>query len=136
MLSSSEGRKDPMYSLYLYLKKPPDVIMYDNCCQLDEYTRNRESGFFKNTKFFHDVFHGFAHKCPDNFRSSRLSQYKHIDSEICEQFNSFVQSLKKSSGQMSQTTFTFCLQHFIYVWNLKKRERLERQKHIARHVMS
>ncbi len=120
IVNGSEGRKDPLYSLYSHLEKCPDILYYDNACQLHEYALNRESGYVSNCQMFHDVFHSYGHKCPNVYKSNRLSLPK-ANTSIAEQFNSFAQSLKKSSAQMSQSTFVFCLQYFCHMWNLKKK---------------
>ena len=57
VIPGAEGRKDPAASLYTHIEKASDVIMYDFCSGLSEYVHNKQSGFFKNTRFFHDVFH-------------------------------------------------------------------------------
>ena len=44
------GRKDPAASLQ-YLEEAPGIIFYDFACSLSEYTHNRESGYFKKTRF-------------------------------------------------------------------------------------
>ena len=131
IIPGSEGRKDPFASLYTHMEAPPDCVYYDFACNLHEYCLNRESGFFKNVQFFHDIFHGYSHKCSDCYRSSRLLGFEAINSEICEQFNSFIQLLKYTVRQMSQVHFVFYLQYFIHVWNQRKASRYERQLLVA-----
>ena len=106
------------------------TIFYDNACQLHDYVLSRESGFFSNSQMFLDVFHSWSHKCPAVYRSQRLVGFD-SNTQICEQINSFLQPLKRSSYQMSQSTFTFILQYFIHVWNVLKKEKLERQEKVA-----
>ncbi|WAR02073.1 hypothetical protein MAR_008631, partial [Mya arenaria] len=113
-MTVAEGRKDPSASLYSHLAKPPQAVFYDFACNLQEYCLNRESGYYKNVRFFHDIFHGYSHKCSTSFRSSRLQGFESVNSEICEQFNSFIQILKKSARQMTQSHFCFYLQFFIH----------------------
>ena len=120
-MTKAEGRKDPYASLYAYLENPPRDIFYDFSCNLQEYCLNRESGFFRDVRFFHDIFHGYAYKCSEAYRSSRLTGLDYINSEICEQFNSFIQCIKSSVRQMTQEHFCFYLQFFIHQWNERKR---------------
>ncbi|XP_057302291.1 uncharacterized protein LOC130636556 isoform X1 [Hydractinia symbiolongicarpus] len=120
IIPGSEGRKDPAASLYAYCEHPPEVVLYDFTCSLSEYVHNRESGYFKDTRFFHDVFHGYTHSCSSAFRYNGLLGFEAVNSSICEQFNSFMQKIKTSAKLMSQTHFTFYLQFFIYIWNKKK----------------
>ena len=77
-----EDRKDPAASLYTHIEKAPDVITYDFCCGLSEYVHNREIGFFKNTRFFHDVFHSYTHKCTPAFRCNKAIGFDGVNSSI------------------------------------------------------
>lgn len=120
-MTGAEGRKDPAASLYSHLENPPTDIFYDFACNLQEYCLNRESGYYKNVRFFHDVFHSYAHKCSYAFKSRRLQGFESVNSEICEQFNSFIQCIKKSARQMNQSHFCFYLQFFLHEWNERKR---------------
>ena len=63
MIPGSGGRKDPAAVLYTHLATLPKVVLYNFACSLSEYVKNIEYGYFRNTQFFHDVFHGFSHKC-------------------------------------------------------------------------
>nr|XP_047139907.1 uncharacterized protein LOC100198017 isoform X1 [Hydra vulgaris] len=98
IIPGSEGRKDPHASLYTHLEVAPENIVYDFACSLSEFCHNRESGYYKNTSFFHDVFHGYTHKCADVFRCNRLGYFYPINTSICEQFNSFLQNIKSSAS--------------------------------------
>lgn len=120
IIPGSEGRKDPAASLYTHLENPPEQIFYDFACGLEEYGLNRESGYFLNTRIFHDVFHGYKHKCSAVFRFNRLDNVEKVNTEICEQFNSFLQCIKSSSKKMKQDTFCFFVEFFIWLWNKKK----------------
>ena len=60
IVDGSDGRKDPMQAIYTHLPNAPFDIFYDFACQLEEYCLNRESEYLKNTRFFHDAFHGFS----------------------------------------------------------------------------
>ena len=122
IIPGSEGRKDPAASLYTHSTEAPDDILYDFACSLSEYAKNRESGYFARTRFFHDVFHGFTHKCTQSFRCSRLLGFDAVNSSICEQFNSYIQKIKGSARLMSQAHFTLYLQYFIHLWNQAKLE--------------
>ncbi|WAR30545.1 hypothetical protein MAR_033087 [Mya arenaria] len=112
-MTVAEGRKDPSASLYSHLAKPQQAVFYDFACNLQEYCLNRESGY--------------SHKCSTSFRSSRLQGFESVNSEICEQFNSFIQILKKSARQMTQSHFCFYLQFFIHEWNRRKRVAYKRK---------
>ena len=127
MIPVVEGRKDPFSSIYAYMENPPSEIFYDFACQLEEYSLNREPGFWRGVRFWHDIFHGFSHKCPPVYSSRRIPALKKINTEICEQFNSFIQRIKYSARSMSQMHFNFYLQFFCDKWNnMKKRSFIKR----------
>ena len=120
IIDGSEGRKDPSAALYTHLLKAPLKIFYDFSCGLEEYVMNREAGFFKGTQFYHDVFHGYTHNCPEVYSSIGTEDNESYNTSICEQFNSFMQMIKSSCKKMSQVRFSFILQYFIHRWNEKK----------------
>ena len=83
------------------MEKPPKHIFYDFACQLSEYCLNREPEFFRNTQFWHDLFHSIGHLCGFNFKSGRVVGLEGINSEICEQVNSFLQCIKYTSSHVN-----------------------------------
>ena len=119
IIESGEGRKDVFSSLYKYIETPPKHIFYDNACQLNEYCLNREPNFFLDTQFWHDLFHSIGHICGFNFRSGRVLGLEGINTEICEQVNSFLQSIKYTSSHLTQEHFMLFVQFFLYILNKK-----------------
>ena len=126
IVNGSEGRKDPVASLYQYMKVAPEVVFYDFACSLEEYCMNREASFFKHTRFYHDIFHGYAHNCSSMYPSKGLRGMQ-FNTSICEQFNSFLQCVKASAKHMSQSHFIFYVQSFIDIWNEKKKANLQKK---------
>jgi hypothetical protein len=120
LIKGGEGRKDPFTSLYKYLPNPPAEIFYDFACQLSEYCLNREPKFFQNTRFSHDIFHSFPHKCGPNFRSTRVLGLEGMNSEICEQWNSYLQCIKFTASHLTQTHMMFFLQFMLFLRNEEK----------------
>ena len=88
LIAGGEGRKDPFASLYKYCAHMPKDIYYDFACQLSEYCLNREPELFKNTRFWHDLFHFIGHLCGVNFKSGRVLGLEGVNTEICEQVSS------------------------------------------------
>ena len=123
LIAGGEGRKDPFSSLFKYIQEPPDDIFYDFACQLNEYCLNREPELFKWTRFWHDLFHSIGHKCGCNFKSGRVRGLEGINTEICEQVNSFLQCIKYTASHLSQEHFVFFLQFFLYILNKDKTAR-------------
>ena len=131
VILGSEGRKDASAALYTRAEHSPSVVFYDHACSLSEYVKNRESGFFQETRFFHDVFHGFTHKCSASFRSNTVLGFDGANTSICEQFNSYIQRIKSSVKLMSQTHFMFYLQFFIQQWNNARVQSFEKRSNIT-----
>ena len=109
----------------------PKDIYYDFACQLSEYCLNREPELFKNTRFWHDLFHFIGHLCGVNFKSGRVLGLEDVNTEICEQVNSFLQCIKYTGAHLSQDHFTFFLQFFLCLMNRNKTKRYQKQASIA-----
>ena len=75
-------------------------------------TQNRESGYFSQTRFSHDIFHICSHKCSPAFRCQRLEGFSGFNTSICEHFNAFLQCINASSRLMTQEHFAFYVQFF------------------------
>ena len=136
VITTSEGRKDPFASAYMYMDTAPDEVFYDFSCQLEEYALNREPKFWRNCRFYHDIFHGFSHKCPYVYMSRRIPALNiGINSEICEQFNSYIQKIKHSARAMNQSHFTFYLQYFIHRWNVQKHRKFKVEQKMAHSLL-
>ena len=127
-LIENEGPKDAFCPPFMYMDQAPKEVFYDNSCKLEEYCLNREPKFWSETRFWHDIFHGYSHKCPYSYNSRRIPKLSRVNSEICEQFNSFIQKIKYSGRAMSQSHFIFFLQFFIHLWNEKKKSKFEKQR--------
>ena len=71
-----------------------------------EYCLNREPALFKNTQFWHDLFHAIAHLCGINFKSTRVEGFGGINTEICEQVNSYLQAIKYTEHTFLKITLS------------------------------
>ena len=92
---------------------------------------NREAGYFKNTQFFFDIFHSYNHVCFEIYSSKKLIHYNSVNSNICEQFNSYLKRIKSSVKQMSQEHFMFFVQYMIRLWNEKNSKSFKKKLNIA-----
>ena len=127
IVNGSEGQKDAAYSLYTHLPEAPEILLYEFTCGLEEYCMNKEAGYFKNTRIYHDIFHGYNHGCSPLYSCKDLIGFRGINASICEQFNSFLQCVKSSSKTMSQKHFMFFMHYMIQIWNSKKKVGFERK---------
>lgn len=132
LVEGGEGRKDPFAALFKYKPTPPKEVFYDFACQFNEYCLNREPAFFKFMRVWHDLFHGFNHTCAPVFKSTRVQGLDGLNSEICEQFNAYLQSIKFTGSHLSQTNFMLFSQFMIYLWNREKTERVGNMARVAR----
>jgi hypothetical protein len=131
LIDGSEGRKDPFSSLFKYCERAPEEIFFDFACQLSEYCLNREPDFYLLTRFWHDLFHSVGHVCGDNFKSGRVEGLLGLNTEICEQVNSYLQCIKYTASHLSQAHMVFFLQFFLYLWNKDKTSKFQRQASVA-----
>ena len=131
LINGSEGRKDAFAALYKYKEKMPQHLFYDFACQLSEYCLNREPQLFADTKFWHDLFHSITHVCGKNFKSVRIEGLEGINTEICEQFNGFLQCIKYTGSHLSQEHFMFFVQFFLYIFNKQKSEKFRKMAILA-----
>ena len=130
LVDGAEGRKDPFSALYKYKPHAPKDIFYDFACQFNEYCLNREPAFFKWMRVWHDLFHGCNHICVPCFKSSRVQGLSY-NTEICEQFNSYLQSIKFTGSHLSQTNFMLFSQFMVFVWNREKTRKFKKFISIA-----
>lgn len=115
-----KGEKTPSLPYIVTWRNRQERFIYDFACSLSEYCLNCEQSFFPvSSRMWHDLFHGVTHICGTNFKSQRL-QFAGFNTEIFEQFNSFIQCIKYTGTHLSQSHFTFFIQLMIYVWNQKK----------------
>ncbi len=131
LVDGGEGRKDPFSALYKYKPTPPTDLFYDFACQLDEYCLNREPAFFKWMRVWHDLFHGCNHFCVPCFKSTRVLGLTDANSEICEQFNSYLQSIKFTGSHLSQPHFMLFTQFMVFLWNKEKTKKFNEIKAVA-----
>ena len=131
VIPGSEGRKDAAASLYMHSTEAPTELLYDFTCSLFEFNQDRESGFFSDTRYFHDIFHGFTHTCTKTFRSNRWLGFSNLNTSIWEEFNSYIQNIKTSAKLMTQCHFTSYLQFFIHQWNKQKCSTFEMRRPIV-----
>ena len=123
IIKSSEGRNDPFTFMTCYLREPPEVVIYDFACALQDYCLNRAPWFFMNTLFLVDAFHWSNHKaCSQGYMIKRYTneRFRRLNSQVAEQNNSALKRLKSMLSRMSQKPFMAMLMLFMTHWNFKK----------------
>jgi hypothetical protein len=131
LITGGEGRKDPFSALFKYATKAPEEVFYDFACSLSEYSLNREPAFFMNTRFWHDFFHAIGHICGAVYKSARVLGLRGLNTEICEQFNAYLQCIKYTGSHLRQENFMFLFQFMGYLWNIEKTARQKTVGHVV-----
>ena len=131
LIDGAEGRKDVFAALFKYKPTAPKEMFYDFACQLSEHCLNREPGYFLSTRFFHDIFHGFPHKCGNCFKAHRVCGLAGLDTEICEQFNSYLGCIKYTGSHLSQEHMMLLTQFMVMLWNREKTKRMNNKANVA-----
>lgn len=94
-LMDHEGRRDPLCTMYAFMETPPESFFYDFSCGAAATAMNILPEFYESTSFYHDCFHGFAHKCNSVFSARhRTKLYTSYNTSVMEQFNAFAQPLR------------------------------------------
>jgi hypothetical protein len=131
LVKGGEGRKDAFFPVTKFKQSPPLEVFYDNACQLSEYALNREPDMWKEVRVSHDIFHSFTHVCGDVFKSTRVQGLEGVNTEICEQFNAFLQCIKYTASKMIQSHFMMYVQFMVYLWNKEKTLTYKDMYHVA-----
>ena len=84
-----------------------------------------------NSRFWHDLFHSIGHVCGCNYKSRRVMGLEALNTEICEQVNSFLQCIKYTGSHLSQDHFCLFLQFFLYLLNKEKTAKLQKLTTVA-----
>ena len=134
IIPNHEGPKDAFSSMLKYKKDPPKAIIYDFACALSAYCLSREPHFYRQTQFFHDIFHQYNHKCGTAFRLSRFPNVQ-VNSEIAEQFNSYIKRFKYTATHLSVDKYSFLMQYAIHKWNVRITKKLSARVKLAKKCM-
>lgn len=123
IIPDAEGRNEAFSFLIKHFETPPEVVIYDFACSLQEYCLNREPEFFKNTKFVFDAFHWPNHNsCAESYDIRVYKKLVRLNSEAAEQCHAGLASAKGSASRMGQRSFMLSMRLFFENWNGKKIE--------------
>ncbi len=85
MMPKPEGLRDAVFSLLRFKEKAPKSVFIDFACGAEETSMNWAPSVFKDTSFYHDVFHGMSHVCGERFKSTRFPHLAIFNTPIMEQ---------------------------------------------------
>lgn len=128
VINGAEGRKDPFHALLKYKPTAPKIAIYDFGCQFSEFGENREPGYFADTEFYTDVFHGANHSCPYAFQCQSIEKKRCYNTSVCEQFNRYFNLIKKTGRSLRLSRFMLYSQFMIHQYNLDRTEYNNKKK--------
>lgn len=85
IMTHSEGRRDALVPIYRFKEEPPIAMWHDFSCGCEESALNWMPEYFTHTQHFHDMFHGYSHKCSLRFSSRRLPAFASLNTSLMEQ---------------------------------------------------
>jgi hypothetical protein len=130
VLSNVESPNVPFEILATRFKKMPEIVIYDNGCNLNEYILNRTPYLFRRTQILVDGFHFHSHtNCAPTFSTSENSYLStNLNTSLFEQKNARLAKLKNTAPLMRSRVFMSLLRFAVSHLNYKKKMQLLDQK--------
>lgn len=121
VLHKPESLRIITHTLLTRFEIMPEIILYDNGCNLNEYILNRYPNEFKNTRFLVDGFHFNSHvNCSPSYDSSALPEItRSLNTSLLEQKNSRFSKMKMTSPFLQLETFMSKLRVAAMIINIK-----------------
>lgn len=126
MMPGAEGRNEAFSFLLKYFARPPQFLVYDHVCALEEYCQNRAPAHFAGSQGCIDNFHFSNHTaCALAYSMAWTPELARANSQINEQANSALQSIKRACSSMTQANFMRTVRLWMHLWNEKKIQLLQ-----------
>ena len=123
-MADSESPKTVFEFVFTRKEDPPVIISYDNVCNLQPYSLNREPEWFHKVLFYVNEFHFRGHKnCSCEFSSANCHKLESRNYSLAEQKNRILRSMESSVGYMSRVNFLLFLSFFVHKMNKVERGR-------------
>ncbi|KAI6648096.1 hypothetical protein LOD99_11905 [Oopsacas minuta] len=108
-------------------KKPPQIIIYDNACNLHNTCIIREPKLFKDTTFLVDRFHWKNHCCNPAYslKSVKSHEFLRINSQVCEQLFSTLRRITTQVSFMRIENIFYNVRYFLYCLNEQELRKLK-----------
>ena len=118
VLPKSESLEIVYNTLVTRFPVMPQIIIYDNGCNLSEYCLNRSPQLFADTIFLVDAFHYAGHtNCSASFNSKRSGIMDDLSSVLHEHKNATLAKSKIPAMYMRYDTFVFMFKVMISSMN-------------------
>lgn len=107
ILSKAEGPKIINETLLTRFKTMPQIILYDNACNLYEYILNRNPKPFNDSKLLVDGFHYSSHtNCSNSYNAADYPRIcGSLNTSLVEQKNAQLRFMKPTSPYLKYNTF-------------------------------
>lgn len=106
VMVTAESPNVPFTFLKTRFEQPPEIVIYDNACNLFQYALNRDPAYFKETRFLFDSLHWPNHKkCAAGYEARSYPKLRGINTQIVEQSNAKIRKLKSSLSYMKPEKF-------------------------------
>lgn len=121
VLHKPESLRIITHTVLTRFENMPEIILYDNGCNLNEYILNRYPNEFKNTRILVDGFHFNSHvNCSPSYDSSALpGMTRSLNTSLLEQKNSRFSKMKSTSPFLKLETFMSKLRYSAMIINIK-----------------
>jgi len=122
VMVDAESPRTVFELFYTRCSKAPELICYDNGCNLEHYCRNREPEFFAGTDFYVDAFHASGHDtCSREYNTSYFPVVQ--NSSLAESQNAVMRSCESSSSYMNQKKFLWSIRYSLHRLNRIQRDK-------------
>ena len=123
MMPECESARTAFDLIFALFPDPPQLVSYDNGCNLHHFILNREPEHFKWSEILIDEFHANSHKeCSLNYSSGEY-RTRARNYSLCEQKNRPLQALCTSFSKMDQIGFLELSRFKLAAGNLYQKER-------------
>jgi hypothetical protein len=126
VLTNVESPNVPFEILATRFDKMPEIVIYDNGCNLNEYILNRTPYLFRRTQILVDGFHFHSHtNCASTFSTSEnMYLSSNLNTSLFEQKNARLAKLKNTAPLMRSRVFMSLLGVAVSHLNYKKKMQL------------
>jgi hypothetical protein len=119
----SESERTVHNLLFSRFPEAPEIIIYDNCCNLHGYVLSRQAAYYKDTLFVIDRLHENSHgSYSPAYSSDKYIELRHTNTQIAEQKNSLYVQKRAQLYAMGHFMFLFHLRY--YTWACARRSRI------------
>ncbi|MGL4707971.1 MAG: hypothetical protein ACRCWH_07100 [Aeromonas veronii] len=136
VLDNAEGPRTIYETLITRFQNLPELVIYDNGCNLNEYILNRLPRTTRGMRVMVDGFHWKSHtNCAPTFDTKlHTLSTGHLNTSLNEQRNSTLAKLKASAPLLLARTFFSFLRFAVGVRNIQQHHKIKEQGEQQRQI--